>query len=306
MENRRIKNIKLSPFVYKVKGCKNYAFYDLLKGKLHRVNSEMGELKKLINDLLKAEIVIETEGVIPFKFSLNMSHYKEKTKLRELQIRVTGACDENCSICGDQPCCCYKGEKEMDEKIVSTVIEQTKDISISHILITGGNPFKNKEKLLSIRNGIIADQYSVLFKGLIETDDQSFLEMNGIHLKTRGYSELEINESNMILDFFSFFYNHYFNPCWGNKLGIDVDGTIRPCLWSQETPGNILEKDIRDLILDGEFDKYWELKKDDIKICKECEYRYACSDCRVEAVRQGGLFDSKTAGCKYDPVEGVW
>ena len=52
--------------------------------------------------------------------------------------------------------------------------------------------------------------------------------------------------------------------------------------------------------------KSWEITKNEIKSCQNCEYRYACSDCRPLAL---GVFDDKLAKyprCCYSPEEGVW
>lgn len=45
--------------------------------------------------------------------------------------------------------------------------------------------------------------------------------------------------------------------------------------------GNIFINNIMNIVYSNNFQKYWYIKKDDIDGCKECEYRYICTDCRV-------------------------
>ena len=103
-----------------------------------------------------------------------------------------------------------------------------------------------------------------------------------------------------------FFFRKEFNPCWGKKVAIDLCGAIKPCLWSKEELGNINRDKLQELILLGAFNKFWELTKDKIETCSICEFRYACTDCRVAAIEEGGSMFSKTAFCGYDPENGEW
>lgn len=48
--------------------------------------------------------------------------------------------------------------------------------------------------------------------------------------------------------------------------------------------------------------EYGHIKKDDIEICKDCEFRYICTDCRVQV-------DHKYARpntCIYNPYTNLW
>ena len=58
-------------------------------------------------------------------------------------------------------------------------------------------------------------------------------------------------------------------------------------------------------VADSEFKKVWLINKDQIDICKDCELRYACSDCRAYTVDPEKL-NSKPVKCGYDPYQGEW
>ena len=47
-----------------------------------------------------------------------------------------------------------------------------------------------------------------------------------------------------------------------------------------------------------------KLGKDHIDICCNCEYRYACFDCRPDAVSSD--IYAKPWNCTYNPLSGIW
>jgi len=47
------------------------------------------------------------------------------------------------------------------------------------------------------------------------------------------------------------------------------------------------------------------ITKDQINICKDCEYRYFCTDCRAYKEDPDDNF-SKPLKCGYDPYQGQW
>ena len=99
--------------------------------------------------------------------------------------------------------------------------------------------------------------------------------------------------------------NHFFNSCWCSKVAITSDGDVLPCIFSRDfVIGNIKKNSLKEL--HGEILKKWSITKNKIEECKECEYKYACSDCRPLAIGiNGGVF-SKYPRCCYSPREGVW
>ncbi|MCP4213297.1 MAG: hypothetical protein GY765_01515 [bacterium] len=103
------------------------------------------------------------------------------------------------------------------------------------------------------------------------------------------------------VEILNFFYSHHYNPCLGHKVGIDTCGEIKTCLWSEAIIGNIRDGCLTEIIRSGCFDPYWELTKDKISTCKECEKRYACNDCRVSVESTQNAFPGKSLFCNYDP-----
>jgi len=297
-----MKKIKLSPYVHKVNGRNNWLLVDFFQGKTFRVRPE-GSVEDFQKQLIDNGLAYETEGVVPFKYETSLKRYTEEFRLRELQLRLTGNCREDCPDCG-QICTCTKGDGEMIEgDVISLVIDQLKHIPVDHVLITGGNPFSRREAIDKIREKIPAEKYSLLFLGHVGEEDRKYMTAHGFHLISTANVNLNIKPGTMKIDAFSFFYHQQFNPCWGNKIAIDCDGSIKPCLWWNTSAGNIKNKVIKTMIAAGDFDKYWHLKKDEIDTCNICEYRYNCFDCRVYAFSETGSLKAKHPGCRYDPGE---
>lgn len=54
-----------------------------------------------------------------------------------------------------------------------------------------------------------------------------------------------------------------------------------------------------------DFKKYWYIHKDQIEVCKDCEFRYICTDCRAYLEDPDNLY-SKPLKCGYDPYTCEW
>lgn len=95
-----------------------------------------------------------------------------------------------------------------------------------------------------------------------------------------------------------------FNGCLNRKISIDVRGDIRNCPSIRKDFGNITSMRLADVVRQAEFRRVWSIAKDSIDVCKDCELRYACTDCRAYTVDDNPL--GKPSRCVYDPYTGVW
>jgi len=57
-------------------------------------------------------------------------------------------------------------------------------------------------------------------------------------------------------------------------------------------------------IIRGGIRQYWDLSYDKIEVCRDCEYRYACHDCRPLTYGPTGELTAKSLHCSYDPYRG--
>lgn len=95
--------------------------------------------------------------------------------------------------------------------------------------------------------------------------------------------------------------NKKFNGCLYKKLVIDAKGNIKNCPY---IANKIQYKSIKEALSDEEFKKLWLIKKDDIEVCKDCEFRYNCTDCRAFTVKDN--IYSKPLKCNYNPYTNEW
>jgi SPASM domain peptide maturase of grasp-with-spasm system len=102
--------------------------------------------------------------------------------------------------------------------------------------------------------------------------------------------------------------NH--NSCLNKKIGIDADGNIKNCPAMPKSFGNINDTSLEDALLHQDFKQYWNLSKADIAVCKDCEFRNVCTDCRAfteqTQFNKEGLDLSKPLKCGYDPYTNQW
>jgi radical SAM protein with 4Fe4S-binding SPASM domain len=96
-------------------------------------------------------------------------------------------------------------------------------------------------------------------------------------------------------------YNTFFNK----KVFINQNGEVYNQPGSQKSFGNINNKSILDISLKIQFQDQWLIKKDDIDVCKDCEYRYMCVDARIVKSRTDGshFFPYE---CNYNPYICKW
>jgi radical SAM protein with 4Fe4S-binding SPASM domain len=304
MEGTRMKKIKLKPYVYKVEGAKNYAFYDLLNEKLYQVSTE-GELETFKKQLLESGLAVETSGFVPKYFIYETGRYKKDLHLRHLQLRINSECSHDCEDC-DNMCSCFKGGVNLIAANLEKVFAQFNNFTIDNVMVTGGDPTGNIAILEKIKENIPALRYTIKFKGPVSEILEDDLEKIGYILTTPIDVTQPKQEAHMKSNNFTFFYYQMFNSCWGNTVAVDVDGTIKPCLWSDEILGNIFSDNIKKIIVSGAFNKYWEMPVEKIEPCGQCEYRNGCRDCRVLAKRETGSYSAKHPACSYDPETGKW
>ena len=95
-----------------------------------------------------------------------------------------------------------------------------------------------------------------------------------------------------------------FNGCLNRKISIDETGKVKNCPSMTKEFGHINDTSLTTIAHDKDFQKPWNINKDSIDTCKDCEYRYICTDCRAYTT-DGGLH-SKPAKCQYDPYTGKW
>lgn len=95
------------------------------------------------------------------------------------------------------------------------------------------------------------------------------------------------------------------NSCLFKKIYISKEGNIKNCPSMSENFGNIKDTTLAETFEKPDIKKYWNIKKDKIHVCKDCEYRYICTDCRAYVEAPKDIL-SKPLKCGYNPYSGEW
>lgn len=99
--------------------------------------------------------------------------------------------------------------------------------------------------------------------------------------------------------------SQFHNTCLNKKMTVDISGDFKNCPSLPGNFGNIRNTQMTEVLLNNDFTKLWNIKKDQIEICKDCEFRYICTDCRAFRSDELNLY-SKPKKCGYDPYAGIW
>ena len=91
------------------------------------------------------------------------------------------------------------------------------------------------------------------------------------------------------------------HQCFSKKIYISANLEVFPCVMERRiSHGNLKGHSIEE-ILD---DKILFFNKNKVDECRECEFRYACHDCRPDSL-SNNVYD-KPYNCTYDVKKGIW
>lgn len=201
---------------------------------------------------------------------------------------------------------------EVDLERVNSIMNQARNSIFEYVelilnytpKLTEANLTELFKKNLRIRNILVTgapENREIIFEEL--TENVSILYSTE-HVKDKHYCGIvnsgyfEVN-----LDLFSESQKH--NTCLNRKIAIDIDGSIKNCPSLPGTYGNIKTTSLKEVVEKEQFRKYWNINKDQIEVCRDCEFRYMCTDCRAYLVDDKNLL-SKPLKCNYDPYKAEW
>lgn len=180
---------------------------------------------------------------------------------------------------------------------------------------------KEGEKDKDIYHGLINDHTKLTEVFLYSCDKNETIEvvneqeghyqlsLGNIHCQTSSLDESIcgiINFKDLTFGEFSMhnlLKNH--NGCLYKKLTIDSYGNIKNCPSINQHFGHHSEVELKTIIKNKEFKFLGTIKKDEIEICKDCEFRYNCTDCRA-FIKDSNNKYSKPLKCGYDPYTNTW
>lgn len=228
---------------------------------------------------------------------------------------------------------CLLDYNETNISLYKEVVESLDDLLCYHLDIRILTPFKS-EKLLrllnlfqgtTIQNISLKMKYSSFteskaIKDLFTNNDRLYSidvfcapsnynsKIDGITFHTRDLSLLScgkvgINHFTPNIHHFNESIRH--NSCLNRKVSIDASGNIKNCPSMKKSFGNIKDTTLEEALEKPGFKKYWDINKDKIHVCKDCEFRYICTDCRAYVEDPKDIL-SKPLKCGYNPYTGEW
>jgi SPASM domain peptide maturase of grasp-with-spasm system len=110
--------------------------------------------------------------------------------------------------------------------------------------------------------------------------------------------------------FFTLTVEHFteaqnFNTCLNRKISIAPDGEIKACPAMSHSLGNACHTKLKSVVNDPKLVQIGSITKDQVAVCRDCEFRYVCTDCRAYTQNAADPY-SKPAKCTYDPYTATW
>ncbi|PQA96481.1 SPASM domain peptide maturase, grasp-with-spasm system [Chryseobacterium piscicola] len=316
-----------------VKGFKNYLIHDIQRGSMtnipeelyltllkynnKRYNSKLKfELRDYIDFLVEEEFVfftktpqyfpeINDEFALPSKISNIVIDIKDNNSydLNEIFLQVDDFNCENIELRF------FKKTTETEIRNISNFISEN-ELYLTNIGIV--LPYEenvNYNQILEISRIVYLHLYNCKSDDTVILSEEKHIVYSSLPVFSDKNCGL-INPNDFTLNKYLFFESHHHNSCLHKKISIDTEGNIRNCPSMPQSFGNIKDTTLQEAFNHKDFKKYWNLTKDNIEVCKDCEFRYICTDCRAYTERTHanaeGLDTSKPLKCGYDPYTGEW
>lgn len=182
-------------------------------------------------------------------------------------------------------------------EVINFHIDNEKKIDIASIEALSMAPRVNNIYIWDKNKKLLQNNFS----NLTNQNKKIFLIQGELALHQCGKIGLE----QMTLNFYHFTESIHHNSCLNRKISIDSEGKIKNCPSMLESFGNIRDTTLAEAIEKPGFKKYWDINKDKIHVCKDCEFRYICTDCRAYVEDPDDIL-SKPLKCGYNPYTGEW
>ena len=95
------------------------------------------------------------------------------------------------------------------------------------------------------------------------------------------------------------------NSCFNKKIFIDRKGFVRNCPYSHQIIGDLKKESIVEVVKKENYQLLCSITKDQIEVCKDCEFSLICMDCRVFIKDKNNIY-SQPAKCNYNPYIAKW
>ncbi|WP_066439520.1 grasp-with-spasm system SPASM domain peptide maturase, partial [Chryseobacterium sp. CCH4-E10] len=292
-------------------------YHTLLKYKNKKYDAKLKfELRDYIDFLLEEEFVfitntpqyfpeISDEFALPARISNFVIDIKDDNKidLHEVFLQADNFNCENIEL---------RFFDNVDEVRIRKIINFINDNELSLTNIGMMLPYKenvNYTQIISLNRIVYLHIYNCKKDDIVILSQDKHIIFSSMPIFSAKNCGL-INSNDFTLNKYLFLESLHHNSCLHKKISIDSEGNIRNCPSMPQSFGNINNTTLEEALQHPDFKKYWNLTKDQIEVCKDCEFRYICIDCRAYTERshtnEEGLDTSKPLKCGYNPYTGEW
>lgn len=129
----------------------------------------------------------------------------------------------------------------------------------------------------------------------------------GIQRTPRKYEDLvldqKVKSKNFVINRNFFLESQNYNPYFNGKIFVLRDGEIYDNVNGHKV-GLTIKSEIAEIVQSSKIMRYWHARKDDTKVCRDCEFRYMCLDTRTPIKNNTGWEHSNS--CQYNPYTVNW
>ncbi|MEQ5791346.1 grasp-with-spasm system SPASM domain peptide maturase [Muricauda sp. NFXS6] len=258
---------------------KNYLFFSSTLDNWPKLNLSWDSPSKITNSIID----LDNSSIF---FKISKSIYKELVSLgcRHIQLRIF------------EPITLKKLSTELNK------IESSNIFSVEVLVRYSSEMELQNLKLICQTNmKVNFVLFNCKLNPKLETPKIKFVQSNILNEKCCGKVSMSLFEIN--LEKFTESLNK--NSCLNKKLSIDVNGNIKNCPSMPRSFGNLTNTTLQEALDNPDFKKYWNITKDQITVCKDCEFRYICTDCRAYLENPKDQY-SRPLKCGYDPYTNQW
>lgn len=152
----------------------------------------------------------------------------------------------------------------------------------------------------------ILSKYSTISDIIIHSSPRNEMINGNLYLQKEELNSQndcgKICIENFVSNISTFSEAQNYNTCLNRKISIDSLGQIKNCPSFIKNYGNIENVSLIDVLNNKLFKSFWEINKSLIASCKDCEFRYICTDCRAYVKN---IYD-KPVKCNYNPYDATW
>lgn len=202
----------------------------------------------------------------------------------------------------------YTCNIDMDQLLQLLCSLENKEIRCLNIII----PYNKSISSINFENLFIKYQFLgniTLYNSELDKTEEYLHGLSTVKYVTFTYTNVHLCGS-CDPSFFTPNQPHYIesqkhNTCLNRKICIDADGEIRNCPAMKKSYGNIKDTTLKEAMEKPGFKDLWFICKDQIDVCKDCEFRHMCTDCRAFIKDPDNIY-SQPAKCTYNPYIAKW